>query len=77
MVPAGGKYGTALQAASFQGKLEIVGLLLDRGADPNVQGMSFAISTMYDRRGTCRRRVRDCTPSSVVPGKAGNCHVTS
>jgi ankyrin repeat protein len=43
VVPAGGKYGTVLQEASLQGKLEIVGLLLDKGADPNAQGAHFAI----------------------------------
>ncbi|KAJ7815723.1 ankyrin repeat-containing domain protein [Mycena leptocephala] len=37
MVPAGGEYGTALQAASYQGRLEVVALLLERGANPNVQ----------------------------------------
>ncbi|EXU98136.1 ankyrin repeat protein, partial [Metarhizium robertsii] len=31
-------YGNALQAASFRGHLEIVKLLLDKGADVNAQG---------------------------------------
>jgi ankyrin repeat protein len=38
MVPAGGVYGTALQAGSYRGFLEIVTLLLRKGADPNLQG---------------------------------------
>jgi hypothetical protein len=35
---SGGKFGTALQAASFQGKLDIAELLLVKGANPNLQG---------------------------------------
>jgi ankyrin repeat protein len=38
MIPAGGEYGTALQAASHQGNPEVVTLLLQKGAEPNVQG---------------------------------------
>jgi hypothetical protein len=59
LLPAGGRYGTALQAAAatrvgkhdyeeygFQGKsldesLKILTLLLEKGADPNVQGAHF------------------------------------
>ncbi|KAK3351860.1 hypothetical protein B0H65DRAFT_137399 [Neurospora tetraspora] len=37
----GGEYGTALQAASFQGHKEIVEMLLDKGADVNVQGGDY------------------------------------
>jgi ankyrin repeat protein len=54
MVSVGGEYGTALQAVSYQGHLEIVMLLLDKGADPNVQGATSAILRMYDRHGTYR-----------------------
>jgi ankyrin repeat protein len=38
MMISGGRYGTALQAASFQGKTNVAELLLARGADVNVQG---------------------------------------
>ncbi|KAH7200913.1 hypothetical protein BKA60DRAFT_601085 [Fusarium oxysporum] len=34
----GGYYGNALQAASYEGNLEVVQLLLDNGADVNAQG---------------------------------------
>jgi ankyrin repeat protein len=34
----GGKYGTTLQAASKIGEIEIVQLLLEKGANPNIEG---------------------------------------
>ncbi|KAI3620769.1 hypothetical protein WG66_008023 [Moniliophthora roreri] len=37
----GGWYGTALQAASQAENLDIVKLLLEKEADPNVQGRKF------------------------------------
>jgi ankyrin repeat protein len=57
MVPAGGVYGTALQAASFEGHQEIATMLLEKGANPNVQGMSSAMLRMYNQHGTCRQQV--------------------
>jgi hypothetical protein len=48
-IPAqGGKYGTALQAASYSGNQHTVKLLLERGADPNAGGASFEILKMYE-----------------------------
>jgi ankyrin repeat protein len=41
MLPSGGEYGTALQAASYKGKLEVVTLLLQQGADLNLQGVDL------------------------------------
>jgi ankyrin repeat protein len=37
----GGRYGNALQAASWQGSQEVVQLLLDEGADVNAQGGEY------------------------------------
>ncbi|KAJ4078218.1 hypothetical protein NW760_015285 [Fusarium oxysporum] len=37
----GGEYGNALQAASFNGNLRVVQLLLDNGADVNAQGGKY------------------------------------
>jgi ankyrin repeat protein len=36
----GGKYGTPLQAASSVGKTDVVKLLLQNNADPNILGQS-------------------------------------
>jgi hypothetical protein len=49
MVSAGGEYGTALQAAaaSYYENLNVFALLLEKGADMNAQGVSFAILRMY------------------------------
>jgi ribose 1,5-bisphosphokinase PhnN len=41
----GGEYGTALQAASFQGNTDNVTLLLDYRANANLQGEISAVST--------------------------------
>ncbi|KAJ4034164.1 hypothetical protein NW758_011122 [Fusarium oxysporum] len=38
----GGEYGNALQAASFNGNLEVVQLLLDKGANVNAQTFQAA-----------------------------------
>jgi ankyrin repeat protein len=46
MVLAGGKYGTPLLAAIATGQPRIVAQLLEKGADPNAQGVSFAIPRM-------------------------------
>jgi ankyrin repeat protein len=43
----GGKYGTPLQAASAEGKLNVVKLLLQKDADPNVQGEHSAFLSQY------------------------------
>ena len=47
-MPLAGEYGTALHAASIGGNLEIVKLLLENGADPNVEGASLVILKMCD-----------------------------
>jgi hypothetical protein len=48
VIPAGGKYGTALQAASYQGELEAVGLLLER-----VRNRTFKVRTFFDPDDIC------------------------
>ncbi|KAJ7836129.1 ankyrin repeat-containing domain protein, partial [Mycena olivaceomarginata] len=40
----GGDYGTAIQAASYYGCLEIVKLLLNNGADVHAQGRPFPLA---------------------------------
>jgi ankyrin repeat protein len=47
MQVAGGKYGTALQVASFHGAFDIVTLLLENGADPNVEGAELLWSGIH------------------------------
>ena len=44
MILKGGRYGTALQAGSETGHLEIVKMLLAAGGDPNTQGVMFGDS---------------------------------
>ncbi|SCO78499.1 uncharacterized protein FRV6_02712 [Fusarium oxysporum] len=39
----GGEYGNALQAASHEGNLEVMRLLLDNGADVNAEGGEYAM----------------------------------
>jgi ankyrin repeat protein len=48
----GGRYGNALQAASFQGGQRVVQMLLDAGADVNAQGGWYgtALQEASDRR---------------------------
>jgi ankyrin repeat protein len=47
-MPVDNKGRTVLQEASFQKDLEIVTLLLEKGADPNVEGASSATTKMSD-----------------------------
>jgi hypothetical protein len=77
ITPAGGEDGTALQAVSHQGNLEIVTLLLKKGADPNVQGGSCAIPMISNSHYTCRWQARHSPSSSIAPGKSGHCDTAS
>jgi len=43
---SGGKYQTALQAASAMGNLDVVALLLKHGADVTVQGEYLHVQTL-------------------------------
>jgi ankyrin repeat protein len=40
-IVTGGFYGNALQAALYKGRAEVVGLLLDKGANVDVQGRYY------------------------------------
>jgi ankyrin repeat protein len=60
ILPAGGKYGSPLQAASDRGNLEVVKLLLDNGADPNTLGTSLR----------SQRFTTDMVPAGGVCGTA-------
>jgi len=48
MSPLGGEYGTALQTASYHGRINIVKLLLEKGANPNTQGQSIFALVQVD-----------------------------
>jgi hypothetical protein len=62
MVPAGGKYGTALQAAASRQKPKIVALLLESGADPNVEGVDVFRFHRCAMTGDFRGHVWHSTP---------------
>jgi ankyrin repeat protein len=47
MLTAVGEYGTALQAASYAENLDVVKLLLEKGADLNAQGTSFVTPRIF------------------------------
>jgi ankyrin repeat protein len=42
------KYGTPLQEALMWGNPRVISMLLDKGADPNIQCASFTISRISD-----------------------------
>jgi ankyrin repeat protein len=77
MLIAGGEHGTALQIALDLQNLDIIELLVEHGADPNVQGASFPILEISSRHVDGRRQVRDGPPSSIVQKKNGTCQAAS
>jgi ankyrin repeat protein len=56
MLTAVGDSGTALHAALDEGNLELITLLLERGADPNVEGARCEIPRICNRHVDCRRQ---------------------
>jgi hypothetical protein len=52
----GGDYGTAIQAASYYGCLEIVKLLLNNGADVHAQGRPFPLAMIQPLLNAIQRR---------------------
>jgi hypothetical protein len=48
MVPTGGIYGTVLQAASAWANPRIIALLLEKGANLNVQGAICVKPVMFE-----------------------------
>jgi ankyrin repeat protein len=78
MANQGGEYGTALQAASYKGNLDIVKLLLEKGGDPNAQGGSvFPFQGRYHWNGKSRWQIWDSPPSSLNSEKSGYCEAAS
>jgi hypothetical protein len=66
MVPAGGKYGTALQAAASRQEPKIIALLLESGADPNAEGVDVFRFRRCPLTEDFRGHVRHSTPGRGV-----------
>jgi hypothetical protein len=66
---AGGQYGSALQAAVYQGHLEIVKLLLDHNADVNLKGNGPISLELYAYLYLGRWRIWKCTSGSSISGE--------
>jgi ankyrin repeat protein len=76
MLIAGGEYRTALHAALYKENVELVKLLLDKGADVNARGASVVIPRIFSSP-DCRWRVWDSPPECLGPEKSGNHHTAS
>jgi ankyrin repeat protein len=79
LVLEGGEYGTALQVASYFKHFEITKLLIEKGADPNIQGKSsgFRTSTDFIQHSLRRYAPDGVSIISIRPGTLGNCQTPS
>ena len=72
----GGYYGSVLQAASYHGNRELVALLLEKGADVNIQGGHYNIAlqaaSYKGEKNVVVLLLKNDADVNVMGGKCGN-----